>query len=133
MFHEHVVELSDEMAGQLVFVRLLGDDRLPRPAEVVDEAGEGNDHGLAEQGGLRAEVTEEKGFGDASSLSDLAGGGTAVVLTGEEDAGGIKQESPGLASGTARRPGRCCCRHALIGRRSLGHGRSLFQPTLGGG
>ena len=60
MFDEHVVELPDEMAGQLVFVGLLGDDRLPRPAEVVDEAGEGNDQGFAEQGGLRAEVTEEQ-------------------------------------------------------------------------
>ena len=90
MFHEHVVELSDEVAGQLVFVRLLGDNRLPRPAEVVDEAGEGNDHGLAEQGGLRAEVAEEQGFDDAGGLSDLAGGGAAVVLAGEEVAGGVE-------------------------------------------
>ena len=47
MLHEHVVELSDELAGQFLFVGLLGDDRLPRPPEIVDEAGEGKRRGLS--------------------------------------------------------------------------------------
>ncbi len=58
MLDEHVVELPDEMPGQLFLVCLLGDDRPPRPAEFVDEGGEGKDKGFAEQGRLRAEVTE---------------------------------------------------------------------------
>src|ERR1700739_3103117 len=36
-----VVEPPDEMPGQLLLAGLLGDHRLPRPAEFVDEAGEG--------------------------------------------------------------------------------------------
>ena len=49
MFDEHVVELPDEMSGQLLFVGLFGDDRLPGLAEFVDEAGERQHEGFAEQ------------------------------------------------------------------------------------
>src|ERR1700758_1705955 len=49
MLDEQVVELPDELPGQLLLLGLLGDDRLPRSAEFVDEAGEGQDEGLAKQ------------------------------------------------------------------------------------
>ena len=106
MFGEHVVELPDEVPRQLVLVGLLGNDRLPRPAEFIDEAGEGKDERLAEQGRLRAELPEEQVLGDAGGLGDLTRGGAAVVLAGEEVAGGVEQEPPWLATGAARRPGR---------------------------
>jgi hypothetical protein len=48
VLHEHVIELPDEMPGEVLFVGLLGDDRLPGAAEFVDEAGERQDEGLAE-------------------------------------------------------------------------------------
>ena len=128
VFDEHVVELPDEMPGQLLLVGLLGDDRLPRPAEIVDEAGEGKDEGLAEQRRLRAEVTEEQVFGDAGGLGDFTRRGAAVVLAGEEVAGGVEQESPRRATGPARRLSRRLCRRLLLGRRSLGHSRSLLEP-----
>ena len=135
MFHEHVVELSDEQAGQLVFVRLLGDDRPPRPAEVVDEAGKGNDQGFAEQGGLRAEMTEQQRLDDAGGLGDLSSSGAAVVLACEEIAGGVEKESPGLASGTTRRPGRCPCRRSaswskVAGTRSFTPPANARRPTV---
>ena len=61
MLDEHVVEASDEMPGQLIFVGLLGDDFPPGQAEFVDKAGEGNHQGFAEQGCLRAEIDGRAG------------------------------------------------------------------------
>ena len=49
VFDEDVVELADEAPRQLLFVGLLGDDSIPRAPEVVDEFGERQDEGFAEQ------------------------------------------------------------------------------------
>ena len=76
-------------------------------------------------------MTEEQRLDDAGSLSDFSSSGAAVVLACEEIAGGVEQESPDLASGTTRRPGRCPYCGLVLGRRSLGHDHSLFQPMLG--
>ena len=59
MLDEHVVQLPDEMPGQLVFVGLFRDDGPPRLGELIDEAYKRNDKGFTEQGCLRAEVAEE--------------------------------------------------------------------------
>ena len=88
---EHVVELPDELPGQLLFVGLLGNDGLPRPAEVVDEVRERQHEGLPEQAGLGAEVAEQQVLGDAGGLGDLARRGAAVVLPREQLAGGVEQ------------------------------------------
>ena len=106
MFYEHVVELRDEMPCELLFVGLLGDDRPPRSAEFVDEAGKGEDEGFAEQGRLRTEVAEEQVLRDAGGPRDLTRSRAAVVLTGEEVACGVEQESARRAAGPARRLGR---------------------------
>ena len=127
MFGNHVVEVLDEMPGQFVFVGLLGDDRLPRSAEFVDEARERKDEGFPEQSGLRAEVAEEEVLADSCGLGDFTRRGAAVVLAGEQFAGGIEQKSPRLAAG----PADCCrriCRGPLLGGRLLGHDYSLLEP-----
>ena len=117
MFYEHVVELPDEMPGQLLLVGLLGDDRLPRPPEFVHEAGERYDEGLAEQRRLRTEVAEQQVFGDARGLGDFTRRGAAVVLAGEQGSGGVEQKLARRATGPSR-----CGRHLrLSGGRSLRH------------
>src|ERR1700756_423080 len=102
---EHVVELPDEMPGQLLLLGVLRYQRLPCPAEFVDEAGEGYDEGLAEQRRLRTEVAKQQVLGDAGGLGDLARGGAAVVLAGEEGPGGVEQEFARRATGAPRRRG----------------------------
>ena len=84
MLDEQVVQVTDELRGQLLLVGRVGIDRLPRLREIVDEARERNDERLAEERGLRAEVTEEQVFGDAGRLGDLASRRAAVVLTSEQ-------------------------------------------------
>ena len=103
MFDEYVVELSDETPGQLLLAGLIRNDRLSRPAEIVDEAGEGHDEGLTEQRRLRTEVTEQQVFGDAGGLSDFPCRGAAVVLPGEEGARGIEQKLTRGATGPSLR------------------------------
>ena len=127
MFDEYVVELADEMPGQLVLVGLLRDDRLPRPAELVDEAGEGKDQGFAEQSRLRAEVTEEQIFIDTGGLGNFARRRAAVVLAGEEVARGVKQESPRRATGAAR------CLGCLAAPSKVAGARSVAPRTAFGG
>ena len=56
---DHVVDLFDEMAGQFVFVGLLGNERLPLQRELVDDARERKYQRLPEQSGLGAEMPEE--------------------------------------------------------------------------
>src|SRR5271170_1657730 len=101
MFGNHVVELLDEMPGQFFLVGLLGDDRLPRSAEFLDEACERKDECFPEQSGLGAEVAEEKVLTHSGRVGDFTRRGAAVVLAGEQSAGGIQQESPRLAAGPA--------------------------------
>ena len=103
MFDEHVVELRNEKPSQLLLVGLLGDHRLPGPAEFVDEVHEGHHECLAEQRRLRPEVAEQQVFGDAGGLGDFTGGGAAIVLAGEECPGGVEQKSAGLAAGPSHR------------------------------
>ena len=126
MFDEHVVELPDEEPRQLFLVGFLGNDGLPRLTESVDEVRERQHQGFPKQSGLRAEVTEEQVFADAGGLGDLARGGAAVILAGEQRSGGVEQKSPRLAAGPAGRhvrggPLRLCT--------SLGHGTSLLGPS----
>ncbi len=105
---EYVVELPDEKAGQLLFVGLLGNDGLPRLAESVDEAGEGQHEGLPKQAGLRAEVTEQQVFADSGRLCDFARRGAAVIAAGEQRASGIEQKASRLAARPADRHLRPC-------------------------
>jgi hypothetical protein len=72
MFDDHVVDAFDEMARQLVFVGLLGNDRLPRRRELVDDARERENERLTKQSCFRAEMPEEEVFGDACALGDLS-------------------------------------------------------------
>ena len=90
------------MSSQLLLVGLLGDHRLPGPAEFVDEAREGQHECLAEQRRLRTEVAEQQVFGDAGGLGDFTRRGAAIVLAGEEGSGGVEQKPARLATGPAR-------------------------------
>ena len=69
MFDEHVVELPDEMAGQLLLVGLLGDDRLPRPAEFSTKSVNGKTRASRNSAGLGAEVAKQQILGDACGLA----------------------------------------------------------------
>ena len=98
MFDEQVVQLSDELARQLLLVGLLGDQRHPGFAEAVDEAREGNNERLAKERGFRTEVTEQQVLRDAGCLGDLAGRRAAVVLTREQFTSSIEEQPSRLAS-----------------------------------
>ena len=82
--HQHVVQSADELPGELFLVGLLGDDGLPRLAEIIDEVRERQHERFAEQSGLRAEMAEEQILGDTGGLGDLAGRGAAVILAREQ-------------------------------------------------
>ena len=127
VFDEDVVKVHDELPGQLFLVGLFRDHRAPRPAEFVDEAGEGQDESLAEQGRLRSEVAEQQVFGHACRDGDLTGGGAAVILAGEEVTRGIEQQPTWLTAGPAGRRSRRRRLGALRGQ-SIGHGFSLLEP-----
>ena len=115
VFDEDVVELPDEAPRHFLFVGLLGDHRLPRAAEVVDESGERQDEGFPEQPRFRTEVAEQQMLGNACGFGDFTCRGAAVVLAGEEVAGGGEQKlsrvrhaadatpEPGLASAASWR------------------------------
>ena len=95
---QDVVEVSDELPRQLLFVGLFGDDGLPCLTEVVDEVRERQTRASRNKTGLRAEVAEEQVFADAGGLGDLAGGGAAVILAGEQFTGGVEQQRARLAA-----------------------------------
>ena len=58
MVQKDVVELSDELSGQVLLVGVLGNNRLPRLSESIDEAGKGSNKGFAKQGCFGAEIAE---------------------------------------------------------------------------
>ncbi len=130
VFDEEVVELPDEAPSQLLFVGLLVDDSVPRAAEVVDEFGERQDQGFAEQPCLRAEVAEQQMLGNACGFGDFTRRRAAVVLAGEQVTGGGEQKLPRGAP----RPARTLGWGLGLGRqfcgRALGHGCTLLKPRL---
>src|ERR1700751_5652264 len=115
MLDEYVVELSDEKPGQLLFVGFLGNDGLPRLAEAVDEACEGQHEGFPEHPGLRAEVTEQQVLADSGRLGDFARRRAPVVATGKQLAGGVEQKSAGFTARPAGHLRRDTCEGLLLG------------------
>ena len=129
MFDENVVELTDEMPGQLLLVGFLGDDGLPRLAEIVDEVREREHERFSEQSGLRPEVAKQQILADSGRLGDFTRRRAPVVLAGEKIASGVQEQSSRLAAGPAGCLDlRLLLGALLLGRTSLGQGCSLLGP-----
>ena len=116
------------MAGQFVFVGLLGNECLPLEGELVDDAREREHQRLPKQSGLGAEVPEQQVFGDACAFGDLARCGAAIVLAGEQLTGGVEQQPARLAAGAAGGLSGRLRRAPACGRSSLRHGGLLLEP-----
>src|SRR5580698_4899802 len=66
-------------------------------------------------------------FGNACGLGDFARRRAAVILAGEQVAGGREQKLAGGAAGPTRGLGRRLSVGLLFGGRSLGHGCTLLN------